>query len=72
MWDTFAKFMGDIARPFAVFWTSLCAGVAMVVTAFRVENGNDAGVLMGAIALIVTGIYTAKAVENWKVARESK
>lgn len=72
MLDVITKFMGDVARPFAVLWTSLCAGVAMIVTAFRVDNGNDAGVLMGAIALIVTGIYTAKAVENWKVARESK
>lgn len=72
MWDSLARFMGDIARPFAVIWTSFCGGVAMIVTAFRVDNGNDGGVLLGAIALIVTGIYTAKAVENWKVARESK
>ncbi len=38
----------------------------MVVTSWRVDNGNDGGVLVGAIALIVTGIYTAKAVESWK------
>lgn len=67
----FATWLGEVARPFAVFWTSLCGGVAMVIAAVRVENGNDGGVLIGAIALIVTGIYTAKAVENWK-SNESK
>lgn len=61
-----SEFIGNVARPFAIIWTSLCGGIAMVITSWRVDNGNDGGVLVGAIALIVTGIYTAKAVESWK------
>lgn len=64
-----ATFIGEIARPFAIIWTSLCGGIAMVVTSWRVDNGNDGGVLVGAIALIVTGIYTAKSVESWKATK---
>lgn len=65
---TIAEFIGFVARPFAIIWTSFCGGVAMIVTSLRVNDGNDAGVLMGAIALIVTGIYAAKSVEEWKKA----
>lgn len=61
-----ATFIGEIARPFAIIWATLCGGVAMIVMALRVENGNDAGVLMGAITLCVGGIYGFKAVEVWK------
>lgn len=64
-----AEFIGNVARPFAIIWTALCGGVAMIVTSLRVENGNDGGVLIGAIGLIVTGIYGFKAVETWKSAK---
>lgn len=64
-----SEFIGAIARPFAIIWTALCGGVAMIVTSLRVENGNDGGVLIGAIGLIVTGIYGFKSVETWKSAK---
>lgn len=64
-----AEFIGQIARPLAIIWTALCGGVAMIVTSLRVDNGNDGGVLIGAIGLIVTGIYGFKAVETWKSAK---
>ena len=64
-----AEFIGNVARPFAIIWTALCGGVAMIVASWRVENGNDGGVLIGAVGLIVTGIYLGKA---WEVARVAK
>lgn len=66
-----SEFIGNVARPFAIIWTALCGGVAMIVTSLRVENGNDGGVLIGAIGLIVTGIYGFRSVENWKTARST-
>lgn len=64
-----AEFIGSVARPFAIIWATLCGGIAMIIMALRVENGNDAGVLMGAITLCVGGIYGFKAVETWKAVK---
>lgn len=65
----FAKFLGDAARPFAIIWTSLCGGVAFIISALKTNDGNDGAILVGAIGLIVTGIYGFKAVETWKGAK---
>ncbi len=64
-----SEFIGNVARPFAIIWTALCGGVAMIITSMRVDNGTDGGVLIGAIGLIVTGIYLGKA---WEVAKVAK
>lgn len=64
-----ASFIGEVARPFAVIITSASGSAAMIITSLRVENGNDGALLIGAIGLIVTGIYLGKAVEVWKTHR---
>lgn len=64
-----ADFLGAVARPFAIVWTALCGGIAFVITALKTNDGNDGAVLVGAIGLIVTGIYLGKAWEVVKVAQ---
>lgn len=64
-----AHFIGQVSRPFAVIWISFCGGVAFLMTAPKVKDGNDGAILIGAIGLIVTGIYIGKA---WEVAKASK
>lgn len=61
-------FIGDLARPFAIYSTSLSASIAAVIIANKVENGNDGAIALGAIGGIVLGIYTAKAWEMVKTA----
>lgn len=65
----FGEFFGEVARPFAIIWTSLCGGIAFIITALKTNDGNDGAVLLGAIGLIVTGIYLGKAWEIVKVAQ---
>ena len=62
-------FIGDLARPFAIIVTSGAAAWATVVVAYRVENGNDGAILMGAIFAGVGAIYIGKA---WEVAKTTK
>lgn len=59
-----ADFIGAVARPVAIIVTSVCGGAAMVIGALRIENGNDGAIYIGAAAVIVTGIYASKAVEE--------
>jgi len=67
-WDLFRSIVGDLARPFAIYVTSLSAAIAAVIIALKVENGNDGAIALGAIGGIVLGIYTAKAWEMVKTA----
>lgn len=62
-------FIGDLARPFAIIVTSGGAAWATVVVAYRVENGNDGAILMGAIFAGVSALYIGKA---WEVAKTGK
>lgn len=64
--ERLAWFIGETARPFAIVWSALCGGIAFVIAALRVTDGNDGAVLVGAIGLIVTGLFGFKAVEVWK------
>lgn len=57
-------FIGDLARPFAIIVTSGGAAWATVVVAYRVENGNDGAILMGAIFAGVSALYIGRAWEN--------
>ena len=65
----FAEFIGQVARPFAIIWTALCGGIAGIIMANKVSDGNDGAILMGAIGLVVTGIYLGK---SWEVAKVAK
>lgn len=59
-----AQFIGDVARPVAIIASTTSVSIAMVVSAFKVENGGDAAMLIGAGAIFATGIYASKAVEE--------
>lgn len=67
--DRLKVFIGDLARPFAIISTSFAASWATIVVAYRVENGNDAAILMGAVFLGVATLYGAK---SWEMAKASK
>lgn len=60
------SFIGDLARPFAIYTTSLSASIAAVIVAGKVQNGNDGAITLGAIGGIVLGIYASKAWEMVK------
>ena len=64
--EQFKSLVGDLARPFAIISTSLAASVAIIIVALRVSDGNDGAAFMGAVGLMVGGIYGFKAVETWK------
>ena len=61
-------FIGDLARPFAIYVSSLSASIATIIVANKVEDGNDGAIALGAVGVLVLGIYTAKAWEVAKVA----
>lgn len=65
----FAEFIGEIARPFAIIATSFAAAWASVVASYRIENGNDGAILLGAVFAGVGALYIGKA---WEIAKASK
>lgn len=64
-----SEFIGHIARPFAIIATSFAAAWASVVAAYRIENGNDGAILLGAVFAGVGALYIGKA---WEIAKASK
>lgn len=64
-----AHFIGQIARPFAIIATSFAASWASIVASYRVENGNDGAILLGAVFAGVGALYIGKA---WEIAKASK
>lgn len=67
--ERWAAFIGNVARPFAIISTSFSAAWASIVVSYRVENGNDAAILMGAIFAGVGALYGFKA---WERRKESE
>jgi hypothetical protein len=65
-------FIGDIARPFAIYVTSGAASVATIMVAFRTDNGTDAALLIGAVYAGLGALYAARAWENTKTAHPSQ
>lgn len=63
------SFIGDLARPFAIYVTSGAAAIATVMVAARTENGNDGAILMGAVFTGVGALFIGKA---WEVAKTGK
>lgn len=61
-----ARFLGEVARPFAIISTSASASVASVIVALRVENGDDGWWVVAAIFAGVGSLYLGKAVEMWQ------
>lgn len=63
MLDRIARFIGEIARPFAIMSTAYAASHATVVIASKVENGNDGAIFAGAYFLGVGTLFLGKAAE---------
>lgn len=64
--ERWAAFIGNVARPLSIFVASVSAGVASIIMASRVEDGNDGYLLAGAIWLGAGSLFIGKAVEVWK------
>lgn len=67
--EVIKAFIGDLARPFAIYVTSAAAAIATVLVAFRTENGTDASILLAAVFAGVGALYGAK---SWEVAKTGK
>ena len=67
--DKIKSFIGDLARPFAIISTSFAASWASIVAAYRIENGNDGAILLGAIFAGVGALYIGK---SWELAKAAK
>lgn len=65
-------FVGDLARPFAIYVTSGGAATATVIFAVRVAKDkidlSSAAIFMGAVFTGVGALYVGKAWENAKIA----
>lgn len=64
--DQFKSLVGDLARPFSIIASSFAASWATVVVAYRVNDGNDGALFIGAVFAGVGALYGFKAVETWK------
>ena len=70
--DVVKSFIGDLARPFAVYVTSSASAYGIVVIARNVENGNDGAIFVGAVGVLIGLLIGAKAVENINAARNKR
>lgn len=64
-------FIGDLARPFAIYSTSVAASIGIVRVAWVVENGNDGAIYLGAVTVLVGGIFGFKAWENVRAGKQA-
>jgi hypothetical protein len=59
-------FVADLARPFAIISTSFAASWGIVVVSYKVNDGNDGALYLGAALAGVGAIYIGKSVEVFK------
>lgn len=64
--DQLKALVCNLAHPFAIIVTSLATSVATFIVALCLSDGNDCAAFMGAVVLMVGGVYGYKAVETWK------
>jgi len=65
--DQVKSFIGDLARPFAIYVTSGAAALATGTIAFKNDDGfSAAAIFIGAVYAGVGALYGAKA---WEVAK---
>lgn len=62
--DRISWFIGQIARPVGIMAACLSAGIASIIMAAKVTDGNDGYLLAGAIWLGAGAIFGAKALEE--------
>lgn len=67
--DQFKAVFGDLARPFAIYSTSLSASIAVVIIATKVKTFGEGATFIGAVFLGVGSIYGAKA---WEAVQSGK
>lgn len=60
------SFIGDLARPFALYATGAGTAVATVIGALKCQNGTEASLVIGAAGLILGGMYGVKEWGNTK------
>jgi hypothetical protein len=53
-------FIGDLARPFALYASGLGTAIATVIGALKCQNGTEASLVIGAAGLILGGMYGVK------------
>jgi len=63
-------FIGDLARPFAIYVTSGAAAIATVAIAYKNSDGfSAAAIFIGAVYAGVGALYVGKAWENSQKAK---
>jgi hypothetical protein len=60
-------FIGDLARPFALYATGGGTAAATVIGAMKCEDGTQASLVIGAAGLILGGMYGVK---EWGTTRQ--
>lgn len=70
--DRIAWFIGQSARPFAIIWTALCAGVAVVILALKLTDPAQAAIVIGAVyGAGLSPIYIGKSWEERGAAKSN-
>lgn len=54
------SFIGDLARPFALYASGLGTAIATVIGATKCADGTQASLVIGAAGLILGGMYGVK------------
>lgn len=63
--DRIAWFTGQVARPFAIIWTALCAGIGTLILAAKLDDPVQSAVFIGAVYTVgLSPIFIGKAVEE--------
>ena len=70
--DKIKGFIGDLARPFAIYVTSSAAAAATVIIALKNDDGfSAAAIFIGAVYAGVGTQFIGRAWENAQVAKQS-
>jgi hypothetical protein len=58
--DMLKAFIGDLARPFALYAVGGGTAIATVVGANKCQNGTEASLVIGAAGVVLAGMYGVK------------
>jgi hypothetical protein len=62
-------FIGDLARPFALYAAGAGTAVATVIGAMKCQNGTEASLVIGAAGVVLGGMYGLKEWGNVRTAQ---
>lgn len=54
------SFVGDLARPFALYCLGIGTASATIIGALRCQNGTEASLVIGAAGVVLAGCYGVK------------